>query len=588
VIIIDPSMTTAEIQSKLDTVSLQQVSNQFGQQRYSILFEPGTYGSTGDPLNFQVGFYTQVAGLGSEPGDVVINGTADVFNQCSGGFCEGTDNFWRSLSNLTLNVTLPPNPPAYAPDSGDPYSPYCENSAEIWAVSQAAPMRNVIINGDLVLQDYCGGPGPANNDVSGGFMANDEVNGALDFYGQQQFFVRNSNVGPSSNSVWNMVFMGDNGAPATDFNSGDGKQYTNVGASPVSQEEPYLYTDNNGAMRVFVPATQTHSTGPSYASGTQAGYSLPISRFFVADPNTPESQIEAALAFGQNLLLTPGVYNLPHTLDVDHPNQIVLGLGFATLIPQNGNIAMSTADVPGIKLSGMIFDAGPQNSPVLLRLGARNGNWQGDQGNGDANDPTLAQDVFLRVGGAEPGKATTALEVDDNNAILDDVWVWRADHGNGVGWTANTSDTGLVVNGNNVKAYGLAVEHFQKNEVIWNGQNGEDVFFQNEMPYDPPSQSAWMASPTSRGYPSFLVTNNVRSFQGYGMGSYSYFNQGVPIYSANAFEAPDRPGVQFHDLLTIFLNPNGGLGGIDNVINGVGGPSYITNPDTPVDVTTYP
>ncbi len=203
-------------------------------------------------------------------------------------------------------------------------------------------------------------------------------------------------------------------------------------------------------------------------------------------------------------------------------------------------------------------------------------------------DPTLAQDVFFRIGGAEPGRATTALVVDDSRVILDDIWAWRADHGNGVGWTANTAENGLVVNGNDVLAYGLAVEHFQKNEVIWNGQNGEDVFFQNEMPYDPPSQSAWMASPTQDGYPAFLVTNKVTRFQGYGMGSYSFFDQGVPIYSAEAFQAPDRPGVQFHDLLTVFLNANTGQGGINSVINGVGGSSTIANPDTAVDVTAFP
>jgi hypothetical protein len=181
-----------------------------------------------------------------------------------------------------------------------------------------------------------------------------------------------------------------------------------------------------------------------------------------------------------------------------------------------------------------------------------------------------------------------ALIVNDGNTILDDVWAWRADHGNGVGWTANTAENGLIVNGNHVLAYGLAVEHFQRNEVIWNGQSGEDVFFQNEMPYDPPSQSVWTASPTQVGYPAFLVTNKVTRFQGYGMGSYSFFNGNGPIYSAEAFQAPNTRGVQFHDLLTVFLNPNGGQGGINSVINGVGGSSTVTNPDTAVDVTAYP
>jgi hypothetical protein len=592
VIIFTPSMSQAAIQSELDTISTQQVPNQFGPQRYAIFFEPGTYGSAADPLDFQVGFYTQVAGLGAEPGDVVINGTVNVFNQCSGGQCEGTDNFWRSLSDLTLNVDLPSTPPNYAPSSGDPYGAGCQNSADIWAVSQAAPMRNVIINGNLVLQDYCGGSSPPNNDVSGGYMANDQVSGALDFYGQQQFFVRNSDIGSSSNYVWNMVFMGDNGAPATDFGVAGG-QYTNLASSPVSEEEPYLYTSNAGSMRVFVPAVQRDSVGPSYASGSQAGKSVSISRFFVANPSTPVAQINAELARGRNLILTPGVYDLSRTIVVRRPDTIVLGLGFATLVPQNGNEAIRTADVPGIKLSGMIFDAGPQNSPVLLELGSSHGaSGRAGHARGGAfakgNNPTLAQDIFFRVGGAEPGKATVALVVNDSNTILDDVWAWRADHGAGVGWTDNTSDTGLIVNGNNVRAYGLAVEHFQKNEVIWNGQNGEDVFFQNEMPYDPPSLSAWMASPSIDGYPSFLVSPNVKSFQGYGMGSYSFFDQGVPIYASQAFTAPDTPGVQLHDLLTVFLNATQGQGGIDSVIDGVGGSSTAANPDVAVDVTSYP
>ena len=593
VIIFNPSMSQASIQSELNAISTQQVPNQFGPQRYAIFFEPGTYGSAADPLVFQVGYYTEVAGLGAQPSDVVINGAVDVFNQCSNGACEGTDNFWRSLSNLEINVDLPSTPPNYAPYSGDPYTAYCDNSADIWAVSQADPMRSVIVNGNLVLQDYCGG-GAGNNFVSGGFMANDEINGALDFYGQQQFLVRNSDIGSSSNYVWNQVFMGTNGAPATDFGQpvtgGGTGQYTTLASTPESEEEPYLYTDSNGNMRVFVPALQRNSVGTSYQTGSQAGYSLPISSFFVANPTTPVWQINRALMMGSNLLLTPGVYDLPQAIRVDNPNTIVMGLGFATLIPQHGNVAMQTASVPGIKLSGMIFDAGPVNSPVLLQLGGpgRFGMFGGHPVLADPNDPTLVQDVFFRIGGAEPGMATTAMVVNDSNTILDDIWAWRADHGAGVGWTQNTSNTGVIVNGNDVYAYGLAVEHFQKTEVIWNGQNGEDVFFQNEMPYDPPSQSAWMASPTFDGYPAFAVAPWVKTFQGYGMGSYSFFDQGIPIYASDAFVAPDTAGVQFHGLLTVFLNATIGSGGIDNVINGVGGSSTAANADVPVDVTTYP
>ena len=261
---------------------------------------------------------------------------------------------------------------------------------------------------------------------------------------------------------------------------------------------------------------------------------------------------------------------------------MVLGLGMATLVPQRGNAAMVVAPNDGVKLSGLIFDAGPVNSPVLLSVGT--------PGPGNANDPDLIQDVFFRIGGAEttPVSATVSLLDNASNSIIDDLWAWRADHGNDVGWTVNTADTGVAVTGNNVTAYGLAVEHYQKNEVIWSGQGGTDIFFQNELPYDPPTQADWMASPTQDGYPAFLVTNNVRSFQGYGMGSYVVFiDTTATLFNAEAFQSPDTPGVQFHDIFGVWI---AGSGGDNSIINGVGGPVTSTNPGTvtPVDVVSYP
>jgi hypothetical protein len=268
-----------------------------------------------------------------------------------------------------------------------------------------------------------------------------------------------------------------------------------------------------------------------------------------------------------------------------YPDTVVLGLGFPTLIPQNGNPSMIVASDKGVLLSGIIFDAGPKNSPVLMQVGlcglCHNSH--------SASDPSGIYDVFFRIGGAEPGSATNSLVVNSDNVILDDVWGWRADHGNGVGWTDNTADSGLIVNGNNVTAYGLFVEHYQQYEVIWNGNGGTDIFFQNEMPYDPPSQAAWMEAPGIDGWAAFKVANNVTSFKGYGMGSYSFFDQGVNIFAANAFEVPSNlPPESLNDLLTIFLNSTSGSGGILNVVNGIGGSSTIANPDTPVTVVSYP
>ncbi|MGA7555633.1 MAG: coagulation factor 5/8 type domain-containing protein, partial [Candidatus Acidiferrales bacterium] len=453
-----------------------------------------------------------------------------------------------------------------------------------WAVSQAAPIRRVQMNGNLFLFDYCSGPGYA----SGGFIADSAfTGGAIINATQQQWITRNSNIDSWTNGVWNQVFSGVVGAPAQCFPevSPCSGPYTTLATSPVTREEPYLYVDSSGNYNVFVPAVQRNSSGTSWAGGATPGSSIPIEKFYIAQPGDSAAKINLALLLGKNLILTPGVYDLNSAIVVPYPDTVVLGIGFPTLIPQNGNPSMIVLGSKGDLLSGMIFDAGPKNSPVLLSFGSPlSFLFDGHA----AADPSAIQDVFFRIGGAEAGKATVSLLVNSNDAILDDIWAWRADHGNGVGWTDNTGDTGLVVNGDNVTAYGLFVEHYQKYEAIWNGNGGTDIFFQNEMPYDPPSQAAWMEAPGVSGWAAFKVTNNVSSFHGYGMGSYSFFNQGVPIFAANGFEVPaSLPAGSMQDLLTIFLS-TAGSGGISNVINNTGGSSTIANPDTPVTVVNYP
>ncbi len=565
VYIFNPSMSLSDIQTTVNNIANQQIPNQFGTQRYALLFEPGTYGTSTNPLNFQVGYYTTVAGLGQNPTDTVINGSIDVYNQCFGANdCIALDNFWRSLSNLTINVTNPT------------FGCYM---GEFWAVSQAAPLRRVQINGLTTLMDYCTGPSFA----SGGFIADSQFNqNAITSGSQQQWITRNSQMAGWSNGVWNQVFSGVLGAPAQCFPVGAcGGPYTTLATSPVTREEPYLYLDSNGNYNVFVPSVQFNSSGTTWASGPTPGSSIPISKFFIAQPTNTAAQINAALFAGQNLILTPGIYNLNQTLLVTRPDAVVLGIGFPTLIPENGIVSMIVLPSKGVMLSGMIFDAGTPGSPLLLQFGT-------PFAPTSSSDPAAIQDVFFRIGGAEPGQATVSLSVSANNAILDDIWAWRADHGSGVGWTDNTADTGLIVTGNNVTAYGLFIEHYQKYEVIWTGNGGTDIFLQNEMPYDPPSQAAWMEAPGVDGYAAFKVTDNVTSFHGYGMGSYSFFNQGVNIYAANAFEVPTAlVPASMNDLLTVFLSTSG-FGGILNVINNTGGSSTIANPDTPVTVVSYP
>jgi hypothetical protein len=570
VYVFTPAMAQSTIQSTLDAIATQQVPNQFGTQRYALFFEPGSYGTTADPLVFQVGYYTEVAGLGQNPDQTVITGSIDSYNQCFGGSsgCVATDNFWRSVSNLTIDV---------AGGSG------CQANTEFWASSQASPLRRVDVDGQVSFMDYCNG---SPDYASGGFVADSVFSGASITNGsQQQYIVRNSDIDGWSNGVWNQVFCGDPGAPAQSFGStsleaGGPEPYTTLNSCPETQEEPYLYTDSSGQYQVFVPSLQKNTTGPTWSATTNTpGTSLPLSSFYVVTPSSSVAQINLALLLDRNLLFTPGVYDIPQTIRVLWPNTKIIGLGFPTLIPTHGNTTLSVADVGGVNISDVIFDAGAVKSPSLLTIGDR-GSWANH-----AADPVTVDDVYFRVGGAEAGSVTDAFIDNSNNSLIDDVWSWRADHGAGAGtWTGDTADTGLTVNGNDVTAYGVAVEHYQKYETVWNGQGGTVLFFQNENPYEVPNQAAWMESPTHDGYPAFYIPNSVHSFNGYGMGSYSFFNQGVDIENSMAFQTPDTSGVNFHDILTVFLT---GSGGIQSVINGTGAAVDASN-GGPSNILSYP
>ncbi|MGQ4428380.1 coagulation factor 5/8 type domain-containing protein, partial [Streptomyces violaceoruber] len=405
VIVFDPS--TANIQGRLDEIFKQQESAQFGTGRYALLFKPGTYNG----LNAQLGFYTSIAGLGLSPDDTTINGDVTV----DAGWFDGnaTQNFWRSAENLAL-----------VPVSG----------TNRWAVSQAAPFRRMHVRGDLNLAPD--GYGWA----SGGYIADSRIDGTVGPYSQQQWYTRDSSVGGWLNAVWNMVFSGVEGAPAQSFPE---PPYTTLETTPVSREKPFLYLDGD-EYRVFLPEKRTDARGVSWGSGTPRGTSLPLSRFYVARPDDSAATLNQALEEGLHLLLTPGVYRLDRTVDVQRAGTVVLGLGYATLIPDNGVTALKVADVDGVRLAGFLVDAGPVNSATLLEVGP-----EGASADHSAN-PTTVQDVFVRIGGAGPGKATTRLVVNSRHTIVDHTWVWRADHGDGVGWETNRADYGVVVNGDDV------------------------------------------------------------------------------------------------------------------------------------------
>jgi hypothetical protein len=561
VIVFSPDMPQADIQAKVDAVYAQQVNNEMGTQRYALLFKPGTYGSTASPLDVKVGYYTEVDGLGQDPSGVTINGGVTATGKNGSG---ALDTFWRSVSNLTIHVV--------------PTADACHTGNEMWAVSQAAPMRRVDVKDFTTFMPYCENP----NYASGGFVADSRLEGGALNGSQQQFYVRNTDLGAGwSNAVWNQVFSGDLNAPAQSFPN---PPYTTLTATPVSKEKPYLYVDGRGAYCVFVPSAQTNSTGTTWANGHTPGTSLSLDSFYIAHPGDSVSKINSALAQGKNLLVTPGVYDIAQSIAVKRADTVVLGLGMATLTAQNGSVPLTVADVQGVDIAGLTFDAGTVNSPTLLRIGSTHD--KGGPHVSSANNPTALQDVFFRIGGPHIGKATTSLEVNSDNTILDDIWAWRADHGvaGSVGWTVNTADTGVVVNGDDVTATGLFVEHYQKYNVIWNGERGRTVFFQNELPYDAPNQAAWQHNGID-GYAAYKVADTVKTHEAWGLGSYIFTNVDPTLHATQSFEVPNTPGVLMHDMSTVALNTNAGT--IDHVIDGQGTAANTTNTGQPQTITTY-
>jgi len=569
VIVFDPSMPVAQIQSTVDAVNAEQIDAEMGTGRHALLFKPGVYGTATEPLQIKVGYYTEVAGLGASPTDVVINGKIEVYNRCldNGGTtnCLALVNFWRTLSNLTLNIN------GTGQDG-------CRASANFWAVSQAVSMRRLnITGGNLSLMDYCtAGPQYA----SGGYLA-DTKSGFIINGSQQQWITRNSDIGGWSNGVWNAVFAGVVGAPTDE--AFPNPPYTTLDTTPVSREKPFLFVDGGGRYNVYVPTAQQNSRGVTWANGMTPGHAIPITDFFVVKPSDSVQVINNQLARGRNLLLTPGVYDVARSIAVKRADTVVLGLGHATLTAVDGATPVTVADVPGVILAGLTIDAGDVSSPVLLRIGTKNGREAAKAS--DALDPTTLSDVYFRVGGPHVGKADVSLEVNSDNVLIDHIWAWRADHGvaGSVGWDVNTGRNGVVVNGDNVTATGLFVEHYQQYNVLWNGENGRTVFFQNELPYDPPNQAAWQHDGVL-GWAAYKVADNVTTHELWGGGAYIFTNVDPTIHAARGFEVPVQPGVRLHHVMTVNLS----AGTIDHVVNDTGAPVDNSNTGVPSFVASFP
>jgi len=527
-LVFEPSMPSAAIQEQIDKVYAIQQHSEFGTARYTLLFLPGEY-----HVDIPVGFYTQVIGLGATPDAVHIIG--NVHSDASLPNNNATCTFWRSAEGFSVTPT---------------------GGTMQWAVSQAVPFRRMHIRGNIVLHQKGGW-------ASGGWMSDSLIDGNVGAGPQQQWISRNSEWGNWTGANWNMVFVGVPHPPAGEWPS---PPYTKVERTPIVREKPFLEVNSKNNWSVRLPSFTVDSQGITWRSGSTPGRSLPLSSFYIAHPDVDSAaSLNAQLNKGRNLLFTPGIYDLTEPIRVNRANTIVMGLGFATLHPTHGTAAVTTADVGGVEISGLLIDAGSEMSPVLMEIGPEGSKTLHLQ------NPTTLHDVFFRVGGAGVGRAQVNLRINSNDTIIDHTWIWRADHGSGVGWTSNLSANGLVVNGSNVTAYGLFVEHHQQFQVLWNGNGGKTYFYQSEIPYDPPDQPSYTSAAGINGWASYKVADAVNDHEAWGLGIYSVFRR-PNVVLTRAIEAPVHINVRFHHMITVALDDKGE---ISNVIDDKGGPTSV-------------
>jgi len=525
VFVFDPGMDVKEIQNLIDTLYTQQHSrkNEFGINRYALLFNPGTY-----QVDIKIGYYMHIIGLGESPDDVVINGSLISKGEKNGNV---TCNFWRSVENLTV------------------VSP--AGAINIWGVSQAAPMRRVHIKGDIQLHD--------NGWASGGFLADSKIDGTVLAGSQQQWFSRNVDLGKWQGGSWNMMFVGVPNAPVDKWPD---NPYTVIDKTPLIREKPYLVLKGSD-YSIQIPKLKKNSTGVSWINGGKDEYNMNIADFYIVKSNIDNSEsMNAALKKGKNLIITPGIYHLDKSLKVTRPGTLIFGMGMPSLQSENGNPVIEISDVDAVTVCGLTIDAGVIPSETLFVVGEPNSE------KSHAKNPSFLFDIFFRVGGYGEGKASSCMVINSKDVTVDHTWLWRADHGKNVGWEENTCKNGLIVNGDNVTVYGLFCEHFQEYQTLWNGNKGKVYFYQSEMPYDPPTVDSWKHGAVG-GFASYKVSDGVTSHEAWGLGIYCVFYK-APVIVDNTIETPVALEKDIHHKIIFWLNGNK-ESLMKSIINGKGG-----------------
>lgn len=528
-----PEDDPAAVKKELDMLWEQQEANQFGDARYAVYFLPGKYD---DLIQPRVGFYTQVSGLGRMPDDVSLCTVGcDARWLEAGDNHNATCNFWRGVENLSARDTV------------------------TWAVSQATFMRRVHLEKNLYLHD-------SNGWCSGGFLSNSRIGQTVDSGSQQQWLSRNCDWNAWTGENWNIVFAGIAEGKVPE---GTWPQHAYTDASVVKEirEKPFLVYDSEKGFGVCLPDVRTEATGADWAPGAF----ISMSDFYIARSCTDTAgTINKALRAGKHLFLTPGIYQLEQPVQIEREGTIVLGTGLATLCSAGGSSCMEVADETRVTIAGILFDAGPEETEALLVVGNELKASLAETSRLPEHSKSLLADLFFRVGGA--GEYDTdvrcCVKLYQDGIIGDNFWVWRADHGSGVGWNQNKAANGILAAGNDITIYALMVEHFQEYQTVWEGENGKIVFYQCEIPYDVPDQKSWKSHKGSvNGFSSIKIADSVKSHEAWGLGIYLY-NRDAEVELYSAMEAPEGTGeIRVHNICTVMITGNPGM---SHIINSAG------------------
>lgn len=544
-----------EINAQFSTIGLGGANGEWTTKRQAYYFKPNIEGQTYDmggsgsasspeANSIELGFYSHIGGLGRVPGDVKL-GSIFTKPHLSGG-ANATCTFWRSVENVAVMRDF------------------------AWTVSQSTSARRMLIEST---SKYISDIGDTNFWGSGGFIADVHYTTSRpNWGGQQQWYTRNAIFPAGSEAMggsYNMIWQGCVNPPKADVTN------TPIPTTPIIREKPFLFIDNDGEYKVFVPAWQKDKVGVSWTATDMGAGEIQdlLLDWFVAKEGDTDVEINAALKAGKNIFFTPGHYALNAPIQVNRKNAILLGAGIAsvTLEPTAENKwgCIFVDDKEGIIITGLLMDSF-NSTTYQVRVGNEGANTD------HAANPILLSDITCRVGGVQANNVQlhTSMQINSNNVVGDHFWLWRADHGSQKGgdarWVRDRCKNGLIVNGDDVTLYALFAEHYQEYEVLWLGERGRTYFFQNEPPYDAPNQATWSSQDGKvDGYAAFKVGNNVKEHHSIGLGSYAVFTgTDGKVNKKNGFEIPNSPNVKLEKMtITRFAGP----GNIENVVNGIGG-----------------